>query len=243
MTDYRDSHSAEGYGECYSQTYTDGYYFHQWNLLERPLLGAFLAQLKADGASSCLDFACGTGRITSVAESIFPSVVGVDVSSSMLEQARKSVNSAELIQQDITKQSLDQNFDVCTAFRFFLNAGDSLRREALSAIYEHLSENGSLVANVHVTSSSPLGLAYRLRNWVKGNTLANIESYENFEALLEGSGFYVDDVRWYSYLPRIGWMFPRAAEYAMLPVEKFASRFPLIPSRAAQAFIVVARKK
>ena len=161
----------------------------------------------------------------------------------MLEEAQKRVRSATLIQQDITKVRLDQSFDVCTAFRFFLNAQHELRCNALSAIREHLTENGVLVANIHVNSRSILGVAYRARNRIARRTIANTESFENFQSLLHEYGFSVEDVIWYSYLPRVGWWFSNAAKYALMPVEKAASRLPFVPESVAQSFIVIARRQ
>ena len=71
----------------------------------------------------------------------FGTVVGIDVSEAMLMCASVSEN-VTLYCIDITKVSLAETFDVVTAFRFFLNAEDSLRREALRAIYRRLREGG-----------------------------------------------------------------------------------------------------
>ena len=124
---YRTSHSASDYGVVYSRTYQSGYYAALWSQIERPLLEEILKPV-AGGNRNCLDFACGTGRITNVVARLFGDVVGVDVASSMLAAATRSAH-IRFIQADITKTALGEQFDVVTAFRFFLNAEESLRRE------------------------------------------------------------------------------------------------------------------
>lgn len=241
--DYRDSHASADYGKLYRKTYESGYYHYQWEWIERPLLENVLNEEYVAGRRDCLDFACGTGRITGVLEDIFPSVCGVDVSATMLEQARESCNKAEFIQRDITQTSLDQSFDIVTAFRFFLNAQPDLKHSALAAIANALKVEGHLVMNIHVNKSSVLGIAYRLRNWIKGDVVANTCGYKEIKMCLDGAGFDIESAYWYSYLPRTGWRFGRLSRFLMMPVERFCRWFPLVPNSLAQSFLIVARKR
>src|SRR5438045_1629824 len=64
-TDYRESHQALGYSGKYNRVYEIGYYAAQWRLIEEPLLRSIL-QPMGGKEKTCLDFACGTGRITQV---------------------------------------------------------------------------------------------------------------------------------------------------------------------------------
>ncbi|TIQ58250.1 MAG: class I SAM-dependent methyltransferase, partial [Mesorhizobium sp.] len=89
---------------------------------------------------------------------LFGEVVGVDVSESMLSVAQVPRN-VRLRLVDITTEPLPEKFHVITAFRFFLNAEDHLRREALQSMREHLDENGMLVCNIHMNATSPIGIA------------------------------------------------------------------------------------
>lgn len=197
---YRDSHSSEGYGQRYRRTYEKGYYHYQWIYLERPLIERLFKELVADGAKSYLDFACGTGRILSVAESFFNETTGVDVSESMLAEARSLCKRSMILNMDLTSDHLPDTFDVITAFRFFLNAEDELRSGALKAISGLLSERGVFLANIHVNRRSILGYVYRVRNRILKKTTANIEGYEEFENLLQSNGFKIENVYWYSFL-------------------------------------------
>lgn len=241
--EYRDSHASPDYGQHYKMTYETGFYHEQWERLEKPLLQTVLTEMHDAGHRSCLDFACGTGRITAVLEDIFPSVSGVDVSSTMLDVARQSCTRADFIERDITKDPLSESFDVVTAFRFFLNAQPELRAGALTGIYQSLNDKGRLVMNIHVNSSSVLGLVYRLRNKLKGRVVAKTCSFSEIEMYLHEAGFTIESTYWYSYLPRVGWRMAGVAKVLMLPVERFANWFPLVPRSSAQSFLIVARKR
>ncbi len=122
--DYRSSHQTAGYGNHYAETFRSGYYAALWSRIERPLVESILKSLSGPDRS-CLDFACGTGRLTNVVSPLFGEVFGVDVSQSMLACARVPGN-VKLVKADLTVAPLPRTFDVVTAFRFFLNAEDTL---------------------------------------------------------------------------------------------------------------------
>lgn len=237
---YRTSHAAAGYGDCYQKTYQRGYYAELWRQIEQPLLRTILERLRDEGGGSCLDFACGTGRITQVAESVFPSSTGVDVSESMLEVARRQCSHTTFIFRDITKNPLESKFDVITAFRFFLNAEDGLRNEVLAAMRSCLSQQGTLVINVHVNSTSFLGFAYNVRNRLKGRVVSNILGFGEMKTLLERHGFEVKRVHWYGFYPRTGWYLGFLAKLLIAPVDRLFAALTFLPRRWAQNFIIEA---
>jgi SAM-dependent methyltransferase len=121
---YRVSHQSADIVADYVSTFEVGYCAALWRKLEQPLLERILRPLGGPARKS-LDFACGTGRIAKVAALFFGSVVGVDVSEAMLLAASVPDN-VTLLCVDVTKVPLEQTFDVATAFRFFLNAEDTL---------------------------------------------------------------------------------------------------------------------
>ena len=243
MKEFRLSHVDEGYGNKYLKVYKDGYYKDQWELLEKPMLQKILNRLKDEGCVSCLDFACGTGRISEVNAEYFDVNYGVDVSEAMLDQARKIGGQTIYIKRDLTKELLDRKFDVVTAFRFFLNAEHELKIDALNAIANSLTENGRLVTNIHVNSSSILGIAYKFRNKLSRSVKANTLSQVEFKNYLSNAGFIVEKIYLYSYLPRIGWFYPRFYASLMFPFENFQENHTVLPKGIAQCFLVVARKK
>jgi len=238
---YRHSHAAPGYGQRYDANYASGYYAAIYRDVETPLLEALFTDL-AKTRKSLLDFACGTARITKIAAGHFDHVVGVDVSEAMLENARPLVPSATFICQDITEQPMVEKFDVVTAFRFFLNAEDELRREVLLAIGDQLNENGRLICNVHMNKYSILGVTYRLLEAVTRKPKHKTLSYDEFRKLLGQTGFEVEFVTWYGVMPRPGRLFSRFLNTTIGPIEKFFNKVGL-NGRFAHTFLVVARPK
>jgi SAM-dependent methyltransferase len=238
--DYRFSHIGEGYGEFYERIYERGYYSALWREVEKPILENVLRPMGGRGRA-CLDFACGTGRITNVAAEFFGKVAGVDVSETMLAAARVPGN-VRLRKIDLTAESLGETFDVITAFRFFLHAKDRLRREALEAFRAHLNTDGRLVCNIHMNATSPMGLASRIANRIPGTQHRDTLSIKCFYHLLTEDGFTVEQLIPLGYLPRPGRLFPRLAEALVRPVERVALALRL-PAAFAQDFIVVARKR
>lgn len=234
---YRASHQARGYAAIYGRTFQAGYYAALWNEIEKPLLERTLRAL-GGSKRSCLDFACGTGRITQVAATVFDRVVGVDVSKEMLASASANAPPGVSFRCiDITREPLPERFDVATAFRFFLNAEDELRGAALRAIHRHLHGGGRLVCNVHMNATSPMGMLYRALR-ARQSTL----SLRRFRDILAQSGFSVESVQPYGYLPRPGPLLPGVCETLMRPTERLC-RALHVPARFAQNFLVVAGKR
>jgi SAM-dependent methyltransferase len=234
---YATSHTATGYGKRYNKNYSAGYYAALFREFELPTLKALWAEL-ATPSSLMLDFACGTGRITSEATPYFGKVVGVDISSEMLKYAASN-DLVDYRLQDIMAEPLNEKFDVVTSFRFFLNAEQALRERALEAIRGHLKPGGRLVCNIHMNSSSPLGMFFRLADRVPGLPRHNTLSLEQFSQTLSGAGFAVEKVIWYGVLPRPGHYFNGLMDRIIGPMERLAGRVGL-QGRFAQSFMIVA---
>jgi SAM-dependent methyltransferase len=103
-----------------------------------------------------LDFACGTGRILSYLEGDMKESVGVDNSKEMLKIASSKVSKSKLVLGDITAHDVlkGSEFDLITAFRFFLNAEPSLRDDALRVLVPKLAPDGVFIFNIHGNSFS-----------------------------------------------------------------------------------------
>ena len=115
--------------------------------------------------SRYMDFACGTGRVIGFIGDQFESAQGVDISESMLEYAKTKSTKAEFICADITEDDslIGDDYDLITAFRFFLNAQPSLRAKVIEILADKLSAEGILVFNIHNSKPSLLWL----QNWIK----------------------------------------------------------------------------
>ena len=165
--DYRASH--EGKGSSYHARFSENpKRALMWSIEQRVMkniIGSFLAGKDVD----YLDFACGTGRVLAFMEKETQSATGVDISKSMLEVARENVTRAEVIEGDLTRATVlpGREFDLITAFRFFPNAEDQLRQDAMNALAKRLKPGGFLVFNNHKNTSA---LSYRIVKMLKGNS-------------------------------------------------------------------------
>lgn len=118
--------------------------------------------LGTNSSATYLDFACGTGRILAYLGPRMASSVGIDVSEQMLSVARTRIGNAKLLCKDISDESIEVEgaYDVITAFRFFSNAEDALRRKVLAALYRRMHANSILIAHTHTNP-----LSYKLVTW------------------------------------------------------------------------------
>jgi predicted TPR repeat methyltransferase len=155
---YTDSHKKNGKGESYDEHYTENHWHKFLWSREQLALTNLVDDFFKGRDIHLLDFACGTGRIVGFLENRVAQAVGVDVSESMLNEARQKLTRTELIFADITKEDVfnGRKFNLITAFRFFLNAEPSLRKAALKSLVLLLDENGYFVFNNHRNSTSPL---------------------------------------------------------------------------------------
>lgn len=99
-------------GEVYVNNSTLQY---QWAL-------SYIKKLNLQGTEHILDIGCGDGRITALIAKNVPqgSVVGVDNSSSMLQEAKKhQLKNLEFLYQDAQNLDFREEFDLVTSFSCF----------------------------------------------------------------------------------------------------------------------------
>jgi SAM-dependent methyltransferase len=234
---YSTSHASPGYGKRYNRNYEAGYYAGLFREVELPILRKLWSSL-GKTRRSMLDFACGTGRITSAASPYFDRVVGVDISPEMLKCAAPA-KGVEYKHQDIFKDPLPEKFGIVTAFRFFLNAEQGLRVKALEAIRRQLADDGRLICNIHMNANSPMGLVYRALGRTPIPT-HNTLSLAQFRQTLKDAGFSVEQVIWYGALPRPGRFMGPLMDRIVGPADRAIGRLGL-RGRFAHSFIIVAR--
>ena len=192
---YENSHKDPGKGVAYDSHYeTEPWRRFLWER-ERRVLDAFLREYCNGREIRLLDFACGTGRLTSFLEDRVFSAVGVDVSPAMLEVARNKLKRTEIIEANLIERDVltGREFDLITAFRFFLNAEPGLRKMALAVLASHLAEDGYLVINNHRNRSSPLVLARLFYHRLAGGT-CHFMSMAEMKRLVEGAGLIIERV-------------------------------------------------
>jgi SAM-dependent methyltransferase len=203
---YADMHQVSGVGTRYDgEVYAPGSYDDQVWSLQRPHLEALLRDFETrHGRFKYLDFACGTGRIISVGERFAGESTGVDISPHMIERAATRVSSSRLIVANILTDpsSIDADYDVITAFRFFLNTEHEMRVAVMASLASRLRTPDSLlVFNIHGNARSTLAVTSmyrRLRGWGP----AWLMSHREVRALVEGSGLEIVDRIGFGLWPR-----------------------------------------
>jgi SAM-dependent methyltransferase len=200
---YRDAHQDAEHANYYDRDFwlastAKGL---NWDLEQRLLDQIFERHLRPSPVSA-VDFACGSGRVLQYLERRVAETIGIDVSAEMLALAAPRCQRSRLVQHDVTLVPLDglpTQIDLVTAFRFFLNAEPSLRRDALVWMRSVLRPDGVLVANFHLNPSSLRGRYLRLR-WA-GHERVPMLSPAAVKQMLADAGFDVLALYGYEYLP------------------------------------------
>ncbi len=184
--DYRESHKQRGCS--YDKYLTDEPFDAYMTEIEHNILRKIIPSLFPNTLPTYLDFACGTARITSLVSPLTKHSFGVDISESMLEKAKEKCPSTTFVHKDITKESLDiEPVDLITSFRFFGNAQDSLRSEALAKLNKLLKKDGYLLINNH---RNPWSLKYILGRITGGESELDL-SPRKLQNLLNKNGFRI----------------------------------------------------
>lgn len=198
--DYRKSHLDIKKAIEYDNGWSDG---STYNLLWKIEQNILLDEMEKMHIypKSVLDFACGTGRILSFLEKYIDCCTGIDVSNKMLSIAQKKCHKSRLVLGDLTRDPklIQDKFDMVTAFRFFLNAQEDLRQNAMTSIRSIMKEDGYLIANFHFNPISLTGFIQRTLNKFR-NIERRMLSVENAIKMFESSGFEVESIRGYGYL-------------------------------------------
>tara|TARA_B110000091_G_C13792709_1_gene466414 strand:+ start:519 stop:1250 length:732 start_codon:yes stop_codon:yes gene_type:complete len=167
--DYTKSHLHRG--ELYHDEFLNNVYRSTiWELEQEVLNKILKIYFNDELINNYLDFACGTGRIIKHFESSTINSVGIDVSESMLNVAKKNCSKSKLLIGDLTHNDVlnNEQFDLITAFRFFPNAEESLRKQVADVLSTHIKKNGYLVFNNHKNSTS---LYYRTKQIFKASNM------------------------------------------------------------------------
>lgn len=236
--DYRQSHV--GKGADYDRDLATGGFDAYMTARETVLVPALVRELFPNSRPKYLDFACGTGRITSLVEPLARECCGVDVSASMVAEAVGKCPKARFVLRDLTQEPLDEtDFELATAFRFFGNAQDDLRRAVFRAISRHLVHGGYFVFNNHRNPASGRALLQRATGRFQDH--ADLD-FAKIRQLMEPAGLRVvrtTGIGWWQLAHR----FDRPAAFRstlanlLEPISTLSALAPYCP-----AYIVVARK-
>ncbi len=119
--------------------------------MERRVLGDLTVPL---AANQVVDFACGTGRITKLLHEKLPdaNVVGLDISSSMIELAKRNSPDVRFECTDgrhLASRFPESSVDLVCAFRFFANAEPELRCGVADQFASVVRPGGYVLVNNH----------------------------------------------------------------------------------------------
>lgn len=187
--DYRQSHLAKG--DTYDATIAAQPFDAYMANYEAEYLRDVIPGLTRSD-TRYLDFACGTGRVTSIVAPLVGESVGVDISESMLATARTKCLGTRFVCADLAQHAVDLGmFDLITSFRFFGNAQHELRTAALSAITGLLRSGGYLVINSH---RNPHAIGALLQT-LSGRAHEMDLSYWKIARMLNDQGLQIVSVR------------------------------------------------
>jgi len=232
---YKDSHKYAQKGAEYEAFYQmqpwEGFLWSR----EQKIILKILEKYFKGRDIHLLDFACGTGRITSFLEDRVTTSTGVDVSGSMLAVAKRKLKRTEIIKADITTEDVLQGrkFNLITAFRFFVNAEPALRCSAMQALAGLLSEDGYFVFNNHQSYGSPwIKLRWLRHRQVNPQGIFNVMTIGQMRELVECVGLEIVELypAGFFHPPKIA--IPRAVSSAAENIcsrVKFLARFSESP--------------
>ncbi len=184
--DYRTSHLQKG--KDYDAALSKGNFDTYMTQREQKILSSVMTGVFPEKIPRYLDFACGTGRITSLVENFAVVSYGVDLSEQMMEQARQKCKRTDFILKDITKNNLEiEPVNLITAFRFFGNAQDELRRVVFQSLSKLLVNGGFLILNNH---RNPYSLLKMLEKLTGGKDPVDL-SYYKLKKYLADAGFKI----------------------------------------------------
>ena len=200
-SEYALGHQAPAVPEFYDQVvYRPGSYDSFIWELQQPLLTDVARRVASSRSdASYLDFACGTGRVLSTLEGEFASATGLDTSPQMLDAARDRAAGATLVCGDVLEdpEIVGRDFDMITAFRFFVNTEPRMRLPLLSTLAGRLrSDESRLVFNMHGNAWSTYQLT-SLRHVVRGYGRRHTMTYRSTKALIEQAGLEIESWRGY----------------------------------------------
>lgn len=198
---YAELHKADWIPVNYDENIYNpaGYDTFAWNLYKPRLIQIVQAIAQRHTRLKYLDFACGTGRIIATLEEYVTEAVGLDISPQMVAFSQRKTTRSTVLCGDILEEPevVDSDYDLITAFRFFLNTEPEMRQPVMRSLASRLANADSrLIFNIHMNTWSADGIKsmYRqLRGWGSLTTL----SYRDALRLTRDAGLEIEE--WYGF--------------------------------------------
>ena len=118
----------------------------------------FLREMGMQPGHQLFEFGCGTlrGGIPLIAYLDAGHYFGLEVREAVLNEGRKELREARLekkmptllLSDDMSKLTVDQEFDYMWAFSVLIHMNDQILHDTLAFVRSHLSEGGAFYANV-----------------------------------------------------------------------------------------------
>lgn len=190
-----------------------------------------------------LDFACGTGRILSFLEQYVSESTGIDISENMTELGKSKTKKSLLLNCDLTKNDIigNKQYDLITAFRFFLNAQEDLRKEVLLLLSEKLSNDGIFIFNTHGNTLGPYLLSVILRRLKKKKL--NHLSYFKALKLIRSSKLKLKKVYGIGFIPSSFYRWFKPWRKFFMNIDKILPNFIFLKYFARNLIFVCTKDK
>ncbi len=194
-----------------------------------------------------LDVGCGTGRYLDRFLSlgkIARKVTGVDISETMLEEARKNTNGqAILIQADAENLPFEDNtFDVVTGSYLFenLNGPEDNPKKVFQEMYRVTKEGGQIIFTVETWYLVPNLISYVL-SFFRRKTPLNFYDVKKIKELTEGAKPWSRKIYGLS-LSTVFFPCARAPQFGVKLIEKIDNKLEKIIPRFGAQLIVEIKK-
>jgi hypothetical protein len=171
----------------------------------------------------------------------------------MISFAKQKCKKTKFILTDLTSKNVDsklnnEKFDVITAFRFYKNAEQELRRDATKSLKKYIKDEGYFVFDLHLNSRSFMGILARLIKLIRLDKLLNLNklnvrtiSLEDINKLFK-ENFEIIDYYGMGLLPS-------KSNYLILPrkllykIESFFTKNKILRGFSYNLLIIAKRKK
>ena len=134
--------SFKEYSQYYDLLYRNKEYVEEVDYVVRVLQGLRKSEC------SLLDMGCGTGKHAALLQERGFAVTGVDISDTMLEQARRNFGEmADFIKSDIRGLNLDRTFDVIISLFHVISyqVSDEDLDATFNSVFRHLNPGGYFI--------------------------------------------------------------------------------------------------
>lgn len=210
----------------------------QWGIKKYylPLIERFIPK-----NSEILEIGCGTGKYTEILKKDAKRICGVDISSKMIEMAKKRSPNVEFIVGDCEalRDFKDEEFDVVAGFNTFSYFPN--KPKALFSIHRVLRKGGiffdldmnGLSFIYYIISFMRMNEMEKWHKYIRENTL------QNLLPIFNKAGFDIIHKDILNWIPNA---LHKPIVSLLIPIDSVFSRFPII-KKFAMRLIIVGRKR